>query len=45
MKMVVGALFGAVAILILALTTITSVQAQNRIGIEDRFADVNGIRM
>lgn len=37
------ALFGAVAVFVFALTTNTSVQAQNRI--EDRFANVNGVRL
>ena len=37
------ALFGAVAVFVFAVTTNTSVQAQNRI--EDRFANVNGVRL
>jgi pimeloyl-ACP methyl ester carboxylesterase len=45
MKMVMRARVSAIAILVLALTSNTSVQAQNRIGIEDRFADVNGVRI
>ena len=45
MKTVVRALFIAVAILVLVVTNNTTVQAQSRIGIEDRFADVNGVRL
>src|SRR4029077_16450122 len=45
MKRVMHVLFGAVAILGLALANNTIVQAQSRIGIEDRFADVNGVRL
>ena len=45
MKMVMRALFSAVAILVLALSTNTTLQAQSRIGIESRFADVNGLRL
>src|SRR6266850_1375655 len=45
MTMIIRALVGAAAILVLALTTNTIVHAQNRIGIEDRFADVNGVRI
>ena len=45
MKRVMHVLFNAVAILVLALANNTTVQAQSRIGIEDRFADVNGVRL
>ena len=45
MKMFIRALSSSVAILVLALTTNISVQAQKRIGIEDRFARVNGVRL
>jgi pimeloyl-ACP methyl ester carboxylesterase len=45
MKMVMRALFSAIAILVLASTTNTTIQAQNRIGIENRFAEVNGVRL
>jgi len=45
MKMFMCVLLNAVAMLVLALTADTSVPAQSRIGIEDRFADVNGVRL
>ncbi len=45
MKMFMCVLLSAVAMLVLVLTTNTTVQAQSRIGIEDRFADVNGVRL
>ena len=45
MKMVMRAPFSAVAILVLAFLINTTVQAQSRIGIEDRFAVVNGVRL
>jgi pimeloyl-ACP methyl ester carboxylesterase len=45
MKMIIRALFSAAATLVLALTANATVQAQNRIGIVDRFADVNGVRI
>src|ERR1700730_8371430 len=45
MKMIIRALFSAAATLVLALTTNITVQSQNRIGIEDRLADVNGVRI
>ncbi len=45
MKMLMRSLFSAVAILVFALTTNTTVQAQSAIGIGDRFADVNGVRL
>jgi pimeloyl-ACP methyl ester carboxylesterase len=43
MKMLIRALFSSIAILVFALTTNIAVQAQRRI--EDRFANVNGIRL
>jgi pimeloyl-ACP methyl ester carboxylesterase len=45
MKMFIRGLFRAVAILVLALTINTSVRAQSRNGINDRFASVNGVRL
>lgn len=45
MKMVMCALCGAVAILTVALTTNSTVQAQSGIPIENRFADVNGVKL
>jgi len=45
MKIVIPALFSTVAILVLAFSTNTTLQAQSRIGIESRFADVNGVRL
>ena len=45
MRVIMHALFSAVAILVFALTTNTIVQAQGSIGIEDRFAEVNGVRL
>jgi pimeloyl-ACP methyl ester carboxylesterase len=45
MKIVIRALFSAVAILVFALTNNTTVQAQSPLGIEDRFADVNGVQL
>jgi len=43
MKMLISALFSSVVILVFALTTNVTVQAQKRI--EDRFANVNGVRL
>ena len=43
MKTFIGSLFCAVAVFVFALTNQTPVQAQNRI--EDRFANVNGVRL
>jgi pimeloyl-ACP methyl ester carboxylesterase len=43
MKMLIRALFSSVAILAFVLTTNTSVHAQKRI--EDRFANINGVRL
>jgi pimeloyl-ACP methyl ester carboxylesterase len=43
MKMLIRALFSSIAILVFALTTNIAVQAQQRI--EDRFANVNGVRL
>src|SRR5438034_11355606 len=43
MKMLMRALFSSAAILVFALTTNTAVNAQKRI--EDRFANVNGVRL
>ncbi|HEV2827208.1 MAG TPA: alpha/beta hydrolase, partial [Pyrinomonadaceae bacterium] len=43
MKTIMHALFSTVAIVLLSLTTHTSIQAQQ--GIEDRFANVNGVRI
>jgi pimeloyl-ACP methyl ester carboxylesterase len=45
MKMFMCVLLNVVAMIVLALTANTTVQAQSRIGIEDRFADVNGVRL
>jgi pimeloyl-ACP methyl ester carboxylesterase len=45
LKMITRALFAAAAILVLLLTTSPNAQAQDRIGIEDRFANVNGVRL
>jgi len=45
MKMFMSALVSAVGVLVLVSTTNTTVQAQSRIGIEDRFAEVNGVRL
>ncbi len=45
MKMVLRALFTAVATLSFALTTNTTVQAQSGIRIESRFAEVNGVKL
>jgi alpha/beta hydrolase family protein len=45
MKMITRALLGAAAVLVFSLITGPNAQAQNRIGIEDRFADVNGVRL
>lgn len=45
MKMVIRALFSTVAIFVLSWTNNTILPAQSRIGIEDRFADVNGVRL
>lgn len=44
MKMDLRALFSAVAILSFALTTSITVHAQSRNGIENRFAEVNGVK-
>ena len=43
MKILIRAVYSVVAILILALTTCLPVHAQKRI--EDRFANVNGVRL
>ena len=43
MKILVRALFGVVTVFVFALSNQTLVQAQNRI--EDRFANVNGVRL
>jgi hypothetical protein len=43
MKMIVRALFSSVAILVFALTTNTVVYAQKQI--DDRFANINGVRL
>ena len=43
MKILVRALIAVVAVFVFALTNQTPVQAQNRI--EDRFANVNGVRL
>jgi len=43
MKMLARALFSSVGILVFALTTNTAVHAQRRI--EDRFANINGVRL
>ncbi len=45
MKMFMSALVSAVGVLVLVSTTNITVQAQSRIGIEDRFAEVNGVRL
>jgi len=45
MKMFIRALFSVAAMLILTLTINTTVQSQTRTGIEDRFAEVNGVRL
>lgn len=45
MKMFMSALVSAVGVLVLVSTTNTTVQAQSWIGIEDRFAEVNGVRL
>ncbi len=45
MKMFMSALVSAVGVLVLVSTTNTTVKAQSRIGIEDRFAEVNGVRL
>ncbi len=45
MKLVMRPLFSAVAILVIALTTNNAVQAQGAIHIDDRFAEVNGVRL
>jgi pimeloyl-ACP methyl ester carboxylesterase len=45
MKMFIRALFSVAAMLVLALTINTTVQSQTRTGIEDRFAEVNGVRL
>src|SRR5258705_9541814 len=45
MKMFIRALFSVAAMLILTLTINTTVQSQMRTGIEDRFAEVNGVRL
>src|SRR6266699_6992732 len=43
MKVLIRALFSSVAILVFGLTTNTTVQAQKPI--EDRFANINGVRL
>jgi len=43
MKMLSRLLLSSVAILVLVLTSNPAAQAQARLGIEDRFADVNGV--
>jgi pimeloyl-ACP methyl ester carboxylesterase len=45
MKMLMRALCSGAAIIVLALTANTIVHAQNRITIEDRFANINGVRL
>jgi len=45
MKMFLRALFGAVAVLVVSVTTNMTVRAQSPIGIEDRFAAVKGVRL
>jgi pimeloyl-ACP methyl ester carboxylesterase len=45
MKMFIRALFSVAAMLVLALTINTTVQSQTRTAIEDRFAEVNGVRL
>lgn len=45
MKMFMRALFSAVAIMVFALSTNTTLQAQIGIRIENRFAEVNGVRL
>jgi pimeloyl-ACP methyl ester carboxylesterase len=45
MKMLIRTLSSSVAILVFALTVTIGVQAQKRIGIEDRFANINGVRL
>jgi hypothetical protein len=43
MKMLIGSVYTVAAILVVALTTCLPVYAQKRI--EDRFANVNGVRL
>jgi pimeloyl-ACP methyl ester carboxylesterase len=45
MKTIVRAVLGAVVFLVFAFTINTIAQAQSRRGIEDRFAEVNGVRL
>jgi pimeloyl-ACP methyl ester carboxylesterase len=45
MKMLIRTLSSSVAILVFALTVNIGVQAQKRITIEDRFANINGVRL
>jgi len=45
MKMLAHSLSSSVAILVLTLATNITVHAQKRIGIEDRFANINGVRL
>ena len=45
MKMLMRALFSSVAILVLTLATNIAVHAQKRISIEDRFANINWVRL
>jgi pimeloyl-ACP methyl ester carboxylesterase len=45
MKMFMWVFLNVVAMLVLGLTANTTVPAQSPIGIEDRFADVNGVRL
>ena len=45
MKLLVRGLFTATAILILGLSTQTTIRAQWRTLIQDRFASVNGLRL
>jgi pimeloyl-ACP methyl ester carboxylesterase len=45
MKMLTQALFSVAAVLVLSFTTNSIVSGQNQVAIEDRFADVNGVRL
>src|SRR5687767_14588287 len=45
MKILARALSSSIAILVLTLATNITVHAQRRIGIEDRFANINGVRL